>query len=87
MILSVCLIVYLLPIVAMLLSDGANWSAFDFIIAAVIIGFFGLLADAILHRVKTKRNRILILLFIALLFVAVWGELAVGLFGTPWAGN
>jgi len=27
------------------------------------------------------------LMIVFMLFALVWGELAVGLFGTPWAGN
>ena len=44
-------------------------------------------ADSIIYKLKTRRARMLVLMIVFMLFATVWGELAVELFGTPWAGN
>jgi hypothetical protein len=35
----------------------------------------------------SKKTKTSLILGVLLLFLLVWGELAVGLFGSPWAGN
>ena len=41
----------------------------------------------IFSKLKTRGARMLALMIVFMLFALVWGELAVGLFGKPWAGN
>lgn len=79
-------IILMLPVLAMLFSDEVNWSAFDFIIAAILLygASFAIYLSATL---KTKWLRIGLMAAIFMILVLVWGELAVGLFGTPFAGN
>jgi len=40
-----------------------------------------------LRRIKSIDKRILIIGAIVVLFLLIWAELAVGIFGTPFAGS
>lgn len=79
--------ILLIPFASMQLSlGGFDWNAFDFIVAGVLLAGSGLVLDVLLTSKKNSQQLVIglaILGFIAL----VWIELAVGLFGTPFAGS
>ncbi|HEY1114294.1 MAG TPA: hypothetical protein VGE66_12065 [Chitinophagaceae bacterium] len=77
----------LIPFVAMQFNSGVNWSSFDFIVAGVLLLGTGLLCELVLRLVKKPSQRLLIVGFILLALFLVWAELAVGIFGTPFAGS
>jgi hypothetical protein len=68
-------------------SNEVNWTIMDFLIAGVLLFGTGLTIEFVLRKVKTRKNRILICGIILLLLLLIWIELAVGLFGSPIAGN
>ena len=76
-----------LPFLAQLFTNAVQWSLFDYIVMGVLL--FGLAIGIILiFRLSTNKNTRRIVLFTALfLFLLLWAELAVGLFGSPFAGN
>lgn len=76
----------LIPLISMLLTGEVNWSFFDFTIMGVLLTITGLLIGITLKIVKSN-NKYIIILTVSLLFLLIWAELAVGLFGTPFAGN
>ncbi len=76
-----------LPVIAMLFTSEVNWSPADFAIAAVLLLGTGLTCELVLRRVKTTRSRLLIIGAILFALFLVWAELAVGVFGTPFAGS
>ncbi len=84
-----CIIVVLLlvPLIAMLFTSEVNWSIFDFLVAGTLLLGTGLACELVLRKVKISGYRIAICLFIVAILMLVWAELAVGIFGTPFAGN
>lgn len=80
-------ILLLIPFIAMQFSTGVNWSTFDFVVAGVLLLGTGLLCELVLRIVKKTQHRIVLLGVILLALFLVWVELAVGLFGTPFAGS
>lgn len=85
-ILAVVLIL-LIPFTAMLFTDEVNWTAFDFVVAGILLLGTGLLVELALRKITNKNSRIAaIAVLLAVLFL-VWAELAVGIFGTPFAGS
>lgn len=70
-----------------LFVEGWNWSGFDFLVAAVLL--FGTAGLIFLIRtfIKNRNYRILLSLIIIVCLVLIWVELAVGIFGSPFAGN
>jgi len=85
--LSIVLLLLLIPFIAMQFSKEVNWSIMDFLAAGVLLFGTGLTIQFVLRKVKTRKNRILICGIILLLLLLLWTELAVGLFGSPIAGN
>jgi len=63
------------------------WSPIDFITAGVLLLGTGLLCELVLRKVRKIEYRIAICGAILVALFLVWAELAVGLFGTPFAGS
>lgn len=81
------LILLLIPFVAMQFTNEVNWNIADFIIMGVLLLVTGLLCELVLRRVKSLTNRIIICGIVLFTLFLVWAELAVGIFGTPFAGS
>lgn len=79
-------VLLLIPFIAMQFTAEVNWSLFDFIIAAVLLLGSGLLIEFVLRTIKSKQSRIILCIVILLALFLIWAELAVGIFGTPFAG-
>jgi ABC-type proline/glycine betaine transport system permease subunit len=47
----------------------------------------GLLCEFVMRKVKKREHRILICGAILVVLFIIWAELAVGIFGTPFAGS
>jgi hypothetical protein len=71
----------------MQLTDEVNWSFFDFIIMGGMLTITGLLIGRILKQFKPSENRILLIAIIIIIFLLIWAELGVGIFGTRFAGD
>lgn len=80
-------VLLLIPLVAMQFSEEVVWTTSDFVIAAVLLLSTGLAIEFILRRVKTIKNRIILSGIILAILFLIWAELAVGIFGTPFAGS
>lgn len=76
-----------IPFIAMQFTNEVNWKALDFAIMGVLLFGTVLLCELVLRKVKSTNNRIIICGIVLLMFFLVWAELAVGIFGTPFAGS
>lgn len=76
----------LVPFIAMQFTSEVNWELGDFVIAGVLLLVTGLMVELVLRKTSNK-YRFPVLAAIVLLFLLVWAELAVGIFGTPFAGS
>lgn len=77
----------LMPLIAMQFTGEVKWSFSDFIIAGVLLFGTGLLCEFIIRKVKKVEYRIAICAVVLTTLVLIWLELAVGIFGTPFAGS
>ena len=80
------LLVLLLPLIGVILFD-LDWNIFDFLIMGLLILFFSIAINLILNQVKSSKLRLILVLMLVILFLLIWAELAVGVFGTPFAGT
>ena len=71
----------------MMFTDEINWTLSDFIIMGFLLLVFGMGVHLISTRTKNLKFRILYILIVCVLFMLIWAELAVGIFGTPFAGS
>ena len=86
-ILAVVGVLLLIPLVAMQFTTEVNWSGFDFLVMGVLLIGTGLLCELVLRKVTKTNHRILLCMAVVGVFLLVWAELAVGIFGTPFAGR
>jgi predicted PurR-regulated permease PerM len=77
----------LLPAVAMVFSDAVQWTLFDFVVAGALLLAAGLTYEFFARRGHSRKYRVTAGIVVAALLVVAWLELAVGLFGTRWAGS
>ena len=77
----------LIPFIAMQFSSEVIWSLTDFIIMGILLLSVGLGIEFILRKIKHSQYRIAFIIGAILLFLLIWAELAVGVFGTPFAGS
>ncbi len=80
-------VLLLIPLVAMLFTNEVHWTLPDFIAAAVLLLGAGLGCEFVLRKVRNTRQRIIICAVILAALALIWVELAVGIFGTPFAGQ
>ena len=86
-ILSITGILLLIPLIAMQFTNEVNWKLADFIIAGILLFGFGVLINYASIKIKNKTLRIIAVIAIIFLLLLIWAELAVGIFGTPFAGS
>lgn len=77
-----------LPALAMSLdAEGVHWTVSDFVIMGGLLAVVGLAIEAMMRFVHGWRERRIAIGAVVVLFLLVWIELAVGIFGTPFAGS
>jgi len=86
MLLTVAFIL-LLPLIAMQFTDEVDWKLPDFVIMGVLLLGTGLMCELVLRKVKKIKYRVAICGLLLVALFLIWAELAVGIFGTPFAGS
>ena len=77
----------IIPLIAMQLTDEVEWSLFDFIIMGTLLLITGLMGEIIFKKVKKYKHRVILYVVVSITFLLIWAELAVGIFGIPFAGS
>jgi len=80
-------LILLVPLIAMQFTTQVHWSVLDFIVAGTLLLIGGLILELILKKVAKKQNRTVLVLILIISLLLIWAELAIGLFGSPFAGN
>ena len=86
-ILSAVPILLLIPFIAMQFTSEVNWTSGDFLVMGALLLVTGLVCEFALRQMKTLTSRILVCGVVLFDLFLVWAELAVGVFGTPFAGS
>ena len=81
------LFLLLIPLIGMTITDEINWSPFDFFTMGSLLILLGIGINLVISRVKNLKYRALYIGVVVIIFMLIWAELAVGLFGTPIAGS
>lgn len=76
-----------IPLIAMRFTKEVDWKLLDFAIMGTLLLGTGIMCEIVLRTVKTLAYRLLICGAILLGLFLVWAELAVGIFGTRFAGS
>ncbi len=76
-----------IPLIAMQFTNEVSWDSFDFIVAGILLLGTGLTIEFVMRKVKSRNSRIITIVMVLALLFLIWAELAVGIFGTPFAGS
>ena len=80
-------VLLLIPLLVMQFTDEVNWKIGDFIIMGILMFSAGLAYEFISRKMSTTTYRVALAIAIVLVFLLIWAELAVGIFGSPIAGS
>lgn len=86
-VLIVVAILLLIPLIAMQFNTEVDWDLRDFIIMGILLFVTGMGIEFVLRKTGSVKTRLIAVGAILLLFLLIWAELAVGIFGTPFAGS
>ncbi|MAY83301.1 MAG: hypothetical protein CMP59_04130 [Flavobacteriales bacterium] len=80
-------LILITPLIAMQFSSEVDWGLLDFILAGILLYGTAFTINAILNKVQGRTKQILAIGISLLILLLIWAELAVGVFGTPFAGS
>jgi hypothetical protein len=86
-ILSGIAVILLIPLIAMQFTEEVKWTLSDFLVMGFLLIGTGLLCELVIRKVRKINWRIAFCFLLLLAFLIIWAELAVGIFGTPFAGQ
>ncbi|HIE73868.1 MAG TPA: hypothetical protein EYQ06_06340 [Flavobacteriales bacterium] len=86
-ILIVVAILLSIPLIAMQFTDEVSWTILDFVVIGILLLSIGFICELTIRKVSKIKHRIAICITILVVFLLIWAELAVGIFGTPFAGS
>lgn len=79
-------LILLVPLIAMLFTDEVQWDLRDFVIIGTLLIGAGLIFELVTTRVNPKYRTLIAVVIVAAVLL-IWAELAVGIFGAPFAGS
>ena len=77
----------LIPLIGMIITDEIKWGLFDFIIMGSLIILLSVTINFVYNSTNNIKSRLLYIGILVLIFTLIWVELAVGVFGTTFAGS
>ncbi|WKK74737.1 hypothetical protein QYS49_24025 [Marivirga salinae] len=87
LILLSAVILLLIPLIAMQFTNEVDWDFTDFMIMGILLFGTGLWCELVMREVKPIKTRLIICGAILFALFLIWAELAVGIFGSPFAGS
>jgi hypothetical protein len=79
--------ILLIPLIAMFFTEEVDWKVPDFIVVGILLGGVGVAYQLIVTGIKNDSKQAAIGIVLAAAMILIWMELAVGVFGTPFAGS
>lgn len=84
---AVTAVILMVPLLAMQFSEDWDWNLFDFIVMGTLLIGTGLLIVVASRKIKNINYRVAVIAALLAALFLTWAELAVGIFGTPFAGS
>jgi len=77
----------LIPLIAMQFTEEVDWEIGDFVVMGTLLCGTGLGINLATAKIRKPLYRIIACAAILMALFLIWAELAVGIFGTPFAGS
>ena len=81
MLIAIALSILTIPLVAMQFSNQVHWKLLDFVVFGVLLLATAFFCELVLQKIKNRVKRFAFCIFLILLLLLVWAELAVGIIG------
>lgn len=81
------LLLLMIPFIAMQFTQEVNWTGFDFLVAAAMLFGTAFATEIIRRKVNKTYLKVVALITLFSVLFLLWAELAIGIFGSPLAGN
>lgn len=78
----VAAVILLVPLVAMQFTDEVAWTSFDFVVAGLLLVGTGFTYELFARKLSNTRHKTIFGVVLAIAFLLVWVELAVGIVGS-----
>jgi ABC-type enterobactin transport system permease subunit len=76
-----------IPLIAMQFTNEVDWDLTDFVIMGILLLSTGLVVELVIRKVRNMNYRIGLVAVVLVVLFLIWAELAVGIFGSPFAGS
>jgi len=76
-----------IPFIAMQFTREVVWDALDFTVMGTLLLITGVAIEMALRKFRSVQSRLLVCGIILIILFLTWAELAVGIFGSPFAGS
>lgn len=76
-----------IPLITMQFTNEVKWTPSDFAVAAILLLSTGTALELVIRNLSAGTTRTIVLIVILISLFLIWAELAVGIFGTPFAGS
>lgn len=83
----VTVLILSIPLVAMQFTGEVDWGLRDFVIIGVLLFGTGMIYEFFVKKLRTTTQQIIAAAILLALVLLLWAELAVGVFGSPFAGS
>ena len=80
-------VILFIPLVAMQFTNEVKWGWSDFITAGLLLFATALLIELFIRRIPNKTYGLIFIALVLLGVLLLWAELAVGIFGSSFAGD
>lgn len=77
--------ILMMPLVAMQFTKEVVWTLYDFIVMGTLLSGTGLLMVFAARKIKNTHYKAAVIITLLIALLLIWAELAVGLFGSPFA--
>lgn len=84
---GIVVFILLIPLVAMQFSNEVKWDIADFTIMGMLLLATGVTIEIVTRLVKSAQLKLAFTIITLLVLFLIWAELAVGIFGSPFAGS
>lgn len=79
--------ILLIPLTAMQFTSEVRWDLLDFVVMGTLLAGVGASYVLLASRMRNAAQKAVLAVVLGIGLLAVWMELAVGVFGTPFAGS
>lgn len=80
-------LILMIPLTAMQFTDEVNWTIFDFSVMGILLFSTGMAYELITKNITNRNQRIAVGIALLFVFLAIWAQLAVGVFSKLISGS